>query len=329
VVAIAKPHGMVVHPAPGNWNGTLVNALLHHVQQQGGRLEDVGGDPDRPGIVHRLDKGAPNAVSPPKAEFGWGGADFRGVGRGGSGTSGVLIAAKTQQSRQRLSKAFASRAVNKTYLAVCIGNPGTNVVIEAPIGRHPFDRQKMAVAAATREGAGPLDPPPRGAAMPPVGRYARSVVNTLAFDGKLSVVEVAIETGRTHQIRVHLQHRRTPVLGDDLYGNGQWNSRMRTRQRVIRPMLHAHRLALPHPVTREPLVVTAPIPPDLHRMIRTIWPQVEQERPQWFSEGTADPGEEEAWWDPSLPEAQGKEVAAVISGALAQEIYGDEYAEFM
>lgn len=293
VIAVNKAPGMVVHPAPGNRNGTFVNALLAHVARRGGEIEEVVGSEGRPGVVHRLDKG----------------------------TSGVLLAAKTARAHAALSSAFAERRVNKTYLAISIGNPSSQgAVIDVPIGRHPRDRQRMAVAMQARTSH--TSPFPgasyaqdavlnydgyseddqeigynstegeellmgRGGNSgntPLTGRKARSTVKTLAFDGRLSVVEVGIETGRTHQIRVHLQHRRNPVLGDELYGNAQWNARARRRWGVTRPMLHALRLVVDHPVTGDPLRLVAPVPPDMLSVAHGIWPQVKGR-------------ENEEWWD--------------------------------
>ncbi len=324
VIAVNKAPGMVVHPAPGNRNGTFVNALLHHAR---GQIEAGAGAEGRPGIVHRLDKG----------------------------TSGVLIAAKTAAAHAALSAAFAERRVTKTYLAVCIGSPGEEAVIDAPIGRHPKDRQRMAVAMTTADYSQPPQGPAasrasrasraleqpfvaageedddgeepydeeeakayegellmgkggRSGATPLVGRAAQSTVRTLACDGRLGVVEVGIETGRTHQIRVHLQHRRHPVLGDELYGNAQWNGRARRRWGVERPMLHALRLEVAHPVTGETLRLTAPVPRDMLNVVEGVWPQLgEQEAPgavnsaEWWTgvlaaraEGSAEEGEDGA-----------------------------------
>ena len=156
------------------------------------------------------------------------------------------------------------------------------MVIEAPIGRHPRDRQRMAVAGWVRgsggpDGAGAFDsslnpagPSIRNTGLPMPGRPAKSVVDTLAWDGKLSVVQVKIETGRTHQIRVHLEHRRTPVLGDELYGNTQWNSRVRQKWGIDRPMLHAYRVELRHPISGEPLSFEAPVPGDMMTVVKGI-----------------------------------------------------------
>ena len=302
LIAINKAPGMVVHPAPGNRNGTFVNALLFHVARGGGSIEATPGSEGRPGVVHRLDKG----------------------------TSGVLLAAKTARAHAALSAAFSERRVNKTYLAISIGNPSTEgAVIDVPIGRHPRDRQRMAVAmkarapvaySSSQRGGGDLDHAVeeeeeeegeeegeeevdsddegestyegellmgRGGnsgSTPLVGRTARSTVKTLAYDGRLGVVEVGIETGRTHQIRVHLQHRRNPVLGDDLYGNAQWNGRAKRRWGITRPMLHALRVEIAHPVTGVPLRLVAPVPKDMMNVVSNIWPQTKGK-------------EEEEWWE--------------------------------
>lgn len=211
ILVINKPAGMVVHPAPGNWSGTFVNALLYHCQ-------GIGDGSLRPGIVHRLDKG----------------------------TTGVLIAAKTPQAQQRLVESFSGRKVGKQYLAICIGNPGHGT-IDAPIGRHPVDRKRMAIR---HEG----------------GRQAISRCHTEACDGKLSVVTVELITGRTHQVRVHLKHKGAPILGDDVYGNRQLNEKYEAK----RPLLHAQELRLDHPITGKALIFTAPIPEDIQHFIKRI-----------------------------------------------------------
>lgn len=206
MLAINKPAGMVVHPAPGNWSATFVNALLYHCQS----LSSKG--TVRPGIVHRLDKE----------------------------TSGVLIAAKSEAAQTKLMESFADRQVKKKYLAICVGKPGDGT-LDAPIGRHPTDRKKMTI----RED----------------GRPAITHFKTLAFDGKHSLVEVDLETGRTHQIRVHLKSRGTPVLGDALYGK---------REGSKRQMLHAQKLVIPHPTTGEPIEIIAPLPEDFQQIMERI-----------------------------------------------------------
>lgn len=202
ILVVNKPAGLVVHPAPGNWTGTFVNALVFHCQNLLRQESDI-----RPGIVHRLDKD----------------------------TSGVLIAAKNSYSQAKLIESFSKREVIKLYLAITIGNPG-NQEIRASIGRHPRMRQKMAIIES--------------------GRLAISHVETLATGKVLSLVRVKIETGRTHQIRVHLSSLGTPILGDTTYGNASIN----TKLGIDSQLLHAEILEIPHPRTREILRFQAPLP---------------------------------------------------------------------
>ncbi len=211
IIAVNKPAGLVVHPGAGNWSGTFVNGLLFHCRTlpDGGEL--------RPGIVHRLDKG----------------------------TTGVLVAAKTTEAQQKLIELFSSRQVYKEYLAVCIGNPGKGTV-DAPIARHPTQRQKMAVV----EG----------------GRHAVTHYETVRYNASLSIVKLILETGRTHQIRVHLKTLGCPVLGDPVYGSASMNQKFQ----LERQMLHADKLRLPHPVTGEEITLEAPVPEDMAAMIRKI-----------------------------------------------------------
>jgi 23S rRNA pseudouridine1911/1915/1917 synthase len=140
-------------------------------------------------------------------------------------TSGLIVAAKTAEAQKRLLEMFAGRHVYKEYLVICLGNPGEGS-IDAPLGRHPVNRKMMAVLS---EG----------------GRSALTHFHTLAFDGKLSLVSVVIATGRTHQIRVHMKHRGTPVLGDPIYGVPSSN----LKYGIERQMLHAHKLRFEHPIT--------------------------------------------------------------------------------
>lgn len=215
LIVVNKPTGMVVHPAPGNWSGTFVNALLSHCQ-----ILPLAEETLRPGIVHRLDKE----------------------------TSGVLVAAKTIGMQQRLVELFSSRQVYKEYLAICVGNPGEGK-IEEPIGRHPIHRKQMAIV--------------------PHGRPALSFYKALGWNEKLSIVRVVIATGRTHQIRVHLKHRGTPVLGDPIYGHVQANKYYQTTHQF----LHAYRLAFKHPATGERMEFEAPIPEGMANYLNQIDPQ--------------------------------------------------------
>jgi len=254
MIVINKDAGMVVHPAAGNWDGTLVNALAYYLANDSpyGTGEFVGDDgPDdslnlRPGIVHRLDKG----------------------------TTGILIVSKTKEALAKLSADFAARKVKKTYLAVTVGNPGKRVAIDKPIGRHPIHRQRMRVVPDPhRKNAHGVASKVKLQSSPSKsGRRALSFVDTLQFDGKLSLVQVRIETGRTHQIRVHLQDRHTPVYGDDVYGISDWNKRLLKSHGIQRPLLHAHRLEIDHPMTGERMVFLAPMAADMISIAKGIWP---------------------------------------------------------
>lgn len=155
-------------------------------------------------------------------------------------TSGVLLAAKTSEAHQKLVEMFCLRKLEKTYLAICVGTPG-NGTIEAPIKRHPTKRKEMAVD--------------------PTGKAATTITNVLSFDGKLSLVEVMLITGRTHQIRVHLKHKGTPILGDPVYGSPSWNK----NYDAGRQMLHAYRLSFCHPITGMKINLKAPIPADFKK----------------------------------------------------------------
>jgi 23S rRNA pseudouridine1911/1915/1917 synthase len=217
IIAIDKPAGLVVHPAPGHLTGTLVNALLHHCPSLGG----IGGVA-RPGIVHRLDQD----------------------------TSGVMVAAKSQRAMDALVRAFSSHtAISKTYLAVVHGVPSPpEGRLENLIGRCPFDRKKMAVVERNGKNA--------------VTLYKVLGTNPLPDAAQpLTLVECAILTGRTHQIRVHMASSLgSPIAGDAVYGRPGWDKRLSPRP--MRQLLHARRLSLAHPVTRQPLVLEAPLPAD-------------------------------------------------------------------
>ena len=153
-------------------------------------------------------------------------------------TSGVLIAAKTTECQQKLVAAFADRKMHKEYLAMCVGNPGEGS-IDAPIGRHPVYRTQMTVNHEK-------------------GRNAISHFQTLAYNEYFSLVRIQIETGRTHQIRVHMKHLGHPVLGDQIYGSTSLNKRLKTQ----RQLLHAHTLRFLHPFTGEEVSFQAPLPDD-------------------------------------------------------------------
>ncbi len=175
------------------------------------------------------------------------------------GTSGALVVARTPAAYARLSRAFAAREVEKKYLGIAYGSPAPPAgTITAPIGRHPQRRQEMAVRAG--------------------GRPARTGYRTLAARAGISLLEMDLATGRTHQIRVHLKSIGHPLVGDPLYGEARWKGLPRPVQAALRdfprPALHAWRLAFRHPATGEPLACEAPVPEDL----RNLWEEVTGER---------------------------------------------------
>jgi len=217
LVVIDKPVGMVVHPAPGHARGTLVNALLYHCQT----LSGIGGE-ERPGIVHRLDKD----------------------------TSGLILVAKHDRSHRYLSEQLKARHVQRRYVAIVFGRlPAAQGTIDAPIGRHPRHRQKMAVVE-------------------PHGRAARTHYEVLETRGPFHVLRLTLETGRTHQIRVHLAHLGRPVVGDPMYGPGairlpHYPLLGQTIRSFSRPALHAEELRFQHPESKVWMAFTAPVPPDM------------------------------------------------------------------
>jgi len=205
LLVVSKPAGLVVHPAPGHATGTLVNALI----ARGAR----GGDQERPGIVHRLD----------------------------AGTSGLMIVAKDDDAFARLTEMMGAREISRTYLALVEGEPDTETItIDAPIGRSPKHRKKMAIVAG--------------------GRDSLTEVTVLERLGMSSFIEARPHTGRTHQIRVHLQAAGHPVIGDEVYGRDRALAR---ELGLGRPFLHATRLAFDHPVSGARLELEDPLPPDL------------------------------------------------------------------
>ena len=224
LLVVDKPAGMVVHPAPGHPSGTLVNALLHHVDD----LSGIGGKL-RPGIVHRLDKD----------------------------TSGLLMVAKSDEAHRGLSDQLRRREVGRLYRAASWGHLSESPVrIDAPLGRDPRNRKRRAVVSD--------------------GRRAVTKARVRERWVAAELLDVKLETGRTHQIRVHLAHLGHPVVGDDLYGAG-WERGMsgpirawarELARRVERQFLHAASLSFVHPVTGETLRFRSPLPPDLAAVAR-------------------------------------------------------------
>ena len=224
LIVLDKPAGLVVHPAPGNPDHTLVNALIAHC---GDDLTGIGGV-KRPGIVHRLDKD----------------------------TSGVMVAAKTAEAHAALVTQFSERTVDRAYRAMIWGRPLPPAgMIEGPIGRHPQNRKKMAVVS-------------RG------GKAARTHYRTLTAygDGLASLIECKLETGRTHQIRVHLTHRKHPLIGDPTYGRAGGRRALpkgleRDDSAILtdfpRQALHAFRLGFIHPGTGQHIDFETEIPDDM------------------------------------------------------------------
>jgi 23S rRNA pseudouridine1911/1915/1917 synthase len=246
LIVIDKPVGMVVHPAPGSHSGTLVNALLHHF---GGRLSGIGGE-KRPGIVHRIDKD----------------------------TSGLLVVAKSDRAHHGLAAQFEAHRVERRYLALVHGRPdagdprlrgiagvgfepGGIVRIATQLARHPTDRQRQAVR-------------PEG------GRHAVTrarVMETFGMPPAAALLECGLETGRTHQIRVHMAHAGHALIGDQTYGG-----RRRMPAKAVGEAaagaansfpgqaLHAATLGFVHPVTGEALEFASPLPPDMEGLIAAL-----------------------------------------------------------
>jgi 23S rRNA pseudouridine1911/1915/1917 synthase len=223
LAVIDKPAGLVVHPAAGHADGTLVNALLFHVRD----LSGVGGEL-RPGIVHRLDKD----------------------------TSGVMVIAKHDVAHRALTAAWNSDRVIKEYLAIVYGTPTpARGRIDAPIGRDPHERVRMAVV--------------------PRGRRAVTDYEVVEHLRHVCLVHCRLYTGRTHQIRVHLKHLGHPIVGDPVYSGPQWRGIPDKKvQKVLasleRQALHASRLTIPHPRTGQTMVFEAELPEDLRAVLGAL-----------------------------------------------------------
>lgn len=203
IIVVNKPKGMVVHPANGNPDGTLVNAIMAICKDS---LSGIGGE-IRPGIVHRLDKD----------------------------TSGLLIVAKNDKAHVNMSEQIKNHEVKKTYIALVRGVVKENeATIDMPIGRSNSDRKKMAVTKN--------------------GRNAITHIKVLKRYEKYTLLEINIETGRTHQIRVHLSHIGYPIIGDYTYSNGK------NEFGVVGQCLHAKKLEFKHPITGEEMTLEAPLP---------------------------------------------------------------------
>ena len=213
VIVINKPKGLVVHPAAGHWEGTLVNALLHHCRDS---LSGVGGAL-RPGIVHRIDKD----------------------------TSGLLIVAKNDFAHQKLAAQLQDHTLARTYVCIVCGNLREDAgTVNAPIARDKNDRKKMAVR--------------------PDGKPAVTHWQVLARYPGYTYVQCRLETGRTHQIRVHMASLGHPILGDTVYGHKKPELGQTTQ------CLHAKELTFRHPRTDEPVTVTCPLPEEFERVLQVL-----------------------------------------------------------
>jgi 23S rRNA pseudouridine1911/1915/1917 synthase len=247
IIVIDKPRNLVVHPAAGNWTGTLVNALIAHC---GSSLSGIGGE-RRPGIVHRLDKD----------------------------TSGVMVVAKNDRAHRALAAQFADHGQSgapfeRSYLALVWGAPDRpHGVIDKPIDRHPKARDRMAVSAGGREAVTHWQVLERYAGKPGPHRPGKAGKPEKAAAPVASLLACRLETGRTHQIRVHLAAIGHPVMGDPVYAGG-----FRTKTALLPPdaqaalealgrqALHAHILAVKHPSTGEIVTFRSELPPDLARL---------------------------------------------------------------
>ncbi len=218
IVVLDKPPGMVVHPAAGHARGTLVNALLHHVED----LSGIGGE-RRPGIVHRLDRG----------------------------TSGLMVVAKNDAAHEALARQFRDREVEKEYFALVWGEVQPGRRIDAPIGRDPTNRKRMAARARRSREA------------------VTRIIRTEPLTRALTLALVAIHTGRTHQIRVHLSAIGHPIVGDALYGgvHRRVPGDLRAVTRLERPFLHAARLAFKHPADGRRMEFSSDLPDDLQSVL--------------------------------------------------------------
>ena len=227
LIVLNKPAGLVVHPAPGNADGTLVNALLHHADD----LSGIGGEA-RPGIVHRLDKE----------------------------TSGIMVVAKSQPAHIALSEAFATRDLDREYLALCWGLPAEmQGEVEGNIGRHPTDRKRMAVVE-------------RGGKTALTHYWVEEAFGTAGC-----LMRLKLATGRTHQIRVHLSHIGHPVMGDPVYlrripaaAAGLAKAAREAALAFPRQALHAATLGFRHPVTGEALRFSAEPPADMALLLECL-----------------------------------------------------------
>ena len=222
LLVVDKPAGLVVHPAAGNLDGTLVNALLHHCA---GKLSGIGGVA-RPGIVHRIDKD----------------------------TSGLLVVAKTDVAHDGLAKQFAAHSIGRRYLAVVNGVPkASHGTVDAPLARSSANRKKIAIVEEGR------------------GKRAVTHWKRLNVLKDATLVECRLETGRTHQVRVHMASIGHPLIGDPVYGcSGKTHGKILKELQFQRQALHAAELEFIHPVTKRRLSFASPMPPDMQELFNAL-----------------------------------------------------------
>ncbi len=214
LLVVNKPQGMVVHPAAGNYTGTMVNALMYHCK---GRLSEINGV-IRPGIVHRIDKD----------------------------TSGLLLVAKTNNAHLSLAEQIKNKTVKRRYICVCEGViPSNKGIIDAPIGRHPSDRKKMTVTAKN-------------------SKHAVTHYEVLERFPNSTYLACELETGRTHQIRVHLKYRGNPIIGDTVYGNAK------NPYNLSGQALHAQCIGFNHPVTNEYMEFNVDAPEYFYKLLEEL-----------------------------------------------------------
>jgi len=220
LLVVDKPAGLVVHPAAGNRDGTLVNALLHHC---GGSLSGIGGVA-RPGIVHRIDKD----------------------------TSGLLVVAKHDKAHEGLARQFADHSIDRRYLAIVSGVPRQlEGSVDAPLARSPQNRKKIAIV--------------------PRGKRAVTHWKRLELLDDAALVECRLETGRTHQVRVHMASIGHPLVGDPVYSrSGRTHGKLLKELEFYRQALHAAELGFTHPVTKRRLSFSSPMPPDMQELMARL-----------------------------------------------------------
>ena len=222
LLVVDKPSGLVVHPAAGNLDGTLVNALLHHCA---GQLSGIGGVA-RPGIVHRIDKD----------------------------TSGLLVVAKTDVAHEGLAKQFAAHSIDRRYLAIVSGLPkASGGTVDAPLARSATNRKKIAIVEGQR------------------GKRAVTHWKRVEMLRDAALVECRLETGRTHQVRVHMASIGHPLVGDPVYGRaGKTHGKVLKELGFHRQALHATELGFTHPVTKRRLSFSSDMPPDMQELKRAL-----------------------------------------------------------